>query len=109
MGEENQETVCANDCRQQAYKQLVLDMREFPRIFISRSNSIGFIKVMLYCRDCAISGGRAKEQSEELVYIPGKIRLILGFVRALNLSLGIVAACLLRCQFIGILANTGEW
>lgn len=63
---------------------------------------------MLYCSDCSISGGRAKEQSEELIYILGKIHLILGFVQVLNLSLGIVAACLLWCQFIEILANTGD-
>lgn len=95
MGEDNSETGCDNDPRQQPANSLYFDIREFPQIFISKSNSIGFIKVVLYLE--------AKEQSEELVNIPGKTQIILVFVRLLDLSLGIAAACLLWCQCIEIL------
>lgn len=47
------------------------------------------------------------QQGKELISTLRTIWLILGSVQALNLSLGIVAACLLRCQCIDILASTG--
>ena len=104
MGEESQETACDTGCRQQPANNWYQGSENSPR-----SSSQGVIpqpSSSLCCIAAAV--GRAKEQREELVCIPGKIWLVWGFVWARDLSLGVVAACLLWCQFIGTAANAGD-
>lgn len=48
-------------------------------------------------RRCIAAAGlclAAEPRGKELIYILGKMRLIFGFIQALNLSSGTVAACL---------------
>lgn len=102
--EENQENCLWWWLEAAAYKPPVLDIREFPQLFVSGGNSTGFIRAVLYCTDCAKSGCKGAEWEAHLY--PGEdkayFRILFSGAKFRN------SFSFSWCQFRDIPADAGD-